>query len=180
MSEHRLNAIPVSISPLGESDMDEVMTLEQTIFKNQWPASAFLNEIKQNRMAHYFGARLDRALIGYAGFWLVLEEAHITTVAVHPNYRQRKIGEQLLLHLLTMAVVKGCRWATLEVRESNEAAQQLYKKFGFIISGIRKDYYPEYNENAVVMWSGNLRGENFKKMLAMLRKEMGERLRASV
>lgn len=172
MNDNVFQALHVSIAPLEERDMDEVMAIETTIFKNQWPASAFLNEIKQNRLAHYFCARYRGVLVGYAGFWLVLQETHITTVAVHPDYQRKKIGQQLLLHLLTMAVAKGCRWATLEVRESNHAAQELYKKFGFIISGVRKNYYPEYNENAVVMWSGNLRSENFKRMLGIFRKEM--------
>jgi ribosomal-protein-alanine N-acetyltransferase len=163
------DVLRVSIQPLVESDIDEVMSIERQTFKSYWPAVAFINEITNNRLAFYFAARYEKILVGYTGIWIVLDEAHITTIAVHPEYRGKKIGEQLLFHLLAFASSKGSRWATLEVRESNQAAQNLYKKFGFLSVGIRKNYYMEENENAVIMWAGNLRGENFKLKLQKLK-----------
>ena len=164
--------LKVSIQPLMESDLDEVMAIEKQTFKTYWPSTAFLNEISNNRLAFYFAARHENVLVGYTGIWIVLDEAHITTIAVHPEYRGKKIGDQLLFHLMVFASSKGARWATLEVRESNLSAQNLYKKYGFISVGIRKNYYMEENENAVIMWAGNLRGENFKLKLQKLKESL--------
>jgi ribosomal-protein-alanine N-acetyltransferase len=167
-----MSILKVSIEPLQKKDLDELMAIETQTFKSHWPVSAFLNEIENNRLAYYFGAHFEKTLVGYAGIWIVMDEAHITTLAVHPEYRRKKIGEQLLLHLLTVATGKGARWATLEVRESNEAAQALYKKFGFVSVGIRKNYYLEENENAIIMWTGNLRGDAFKEKLEQIRQNL--------
>jgi len=171
-----MTALKVLIEPLEEKDVNEIMAIERTAFLNHWPESAFINELQKNQLAHYIVARHDGMLVGYAGLWIVIDEAHITTVAVHPDYRRKKIAEQLVHQLLSMAVAKEARWATLEVRESNEAAQTLYKKFGFAPAGIRKNYYMEENENAVIMWAGNLRGEHFKEKLI----EIGEALEKEV
>lgn len=165
-----MTRLKVSIHPLVESDVPEIMQIEKTT--SRWPESAFINEITQNKLANYFVARRGQLLVGYAGVWLVMDEAHITTLSVHSDYRRRKIAEQLLQHLLTTAIFKGARWATLEVRESNQAAQELYKKYGFTSVGTRKNYYQEDNENAVIMWAGNLRGEVFKERLDKLRQDL--------
>lgn len=164
--------IKVSIEPFQASDIDAVMAIETQAFKSHWPSTAFLNEITKNNLASYFVGKDSGRLVGYAGIWIVVDEAHITTIAVDQDYRRNKIGEQLILHLLTVAISKGARWATLEVRESNQGAQDLYKKFGFVSVGIRKNYYIEENENAVIMWAGNLRGENFKQKLTQIRAEL--------
>ncbi len=167
-----MTPLKISISPLEEKDVAEIMEIERKAFKSHWPETAFINEIYRNRLAHYFVARHEEVLVGYAGIWLVVDEAHITTVAVHPDYRRQRIGEQLLHHLLVVAISKGARWATLEVRESNQGAQDLYKKYGFSSVGVRKNYYTEENENAVIMWAGNLREESFKQKLASLKEEL--------
>lgn len=149
--------ISCEITSLVEADIPEIMAIEKATWKTHWPESAFMNELNTNRLAHYFTARHEGKVVGYAGVWIVIDEAHITTLAVHADYRRRKIGEQLLMRLLAASFANGARRATLEVRETNLAAQELYKKFGFTVAGTRKNYYQEDHENAVVMWSGNLR-----------------------
>jgi len=169
-----MSALRVSITPLQEEDLPAIMEIEKSSFISHWPESAFMSEIANNRLAHYFVAKDQGIVVGYSGIWLILDEAHITTLAVHSEYRRKKIGEQLLIHLLTIAAGKGARWATLEVRESNVAAQELYKKYGFITVGNRKNYYQEENENAVIMWTGNLRGESFKRKLTEMKGRLAE------
>lgn len=167
----------IIIEPMRSEDMEDVMVIENLAFPTAWPANAFLSEIKQNQLAYYVVARFgetkeSRKVVGYAGVWLVIDEVHITTIAVHPEERGKKIGEQLLLYLLNYAINRNIRWATLEVRESNKSAQSLYKKYGFSQVGVRKNYYAEEGENAVVMWAGNLQGELFKERLEYLGKAM--------
>lgn len=176
--------VRVAMQPMEDQDIDEVMIIEQASFPTSWPSNAFWNEIHRNKLAQYFVARapvlkdgtVSMKLVGYAGMWIVLDEAHITTIAVHPQFKGRKIGEQLLLELFSRGIEKGTKWATLEVRESNRAAQALYKKYGFSQVGLRKNYYLEEKENAVVMWAGNLRGELFKAKLARLKNSLEEAL----
>lgn len=174
-----MTALKVVIEPLKENDMGEILAIEKTSFKNHWPESAFMDELQKNQLATYVVARHGNALVGYAGLWLVLNEAHVTTVAVHPDYRRRKVGEQLVHHLLQLALSQGAEWATLEVRESNHEAQALYQKFGFSPAGIRKNYYAEEQENAVIMWVGNLKGEAFQQNLIAIEEELKRELSPS-
>lgn len=98
-----------------------------------------------------------RGIVGFAGMWTVCDEAHITTIGVDPSYRGRGLGEWLLVHLIDEAISRNAAWLTLEVRVSNEAAQALYRKYGFTIQGTRKRYYSDDNEDAYIMWSPSLR-----------------------
>jgi ribosomal-protein-alanine N-acetyltransferase len=101
--------------------------------------------------------------------WVILDEAHVTTIAVDPVYRGQHIGERLLLGLIEAGLARGARWMTLEVRRSNETAQALYKKYGFREIGVRKGYYSDNREDAIVMWSGNLQDREYHQKLAHLR-----------
>ncbi len=100
---------------------------------------------------------------------MILEDAHITTIAVHPGHQRRGFGERLLVALLEESLERGACWVTLEVRESNQAAQNLYKKYGFTVVNTRRGYYSDNDENALVMWAGNLTGEIFRNRLAALK-----------
>ena len=100
---------------------------------------------------------------------MILEDSHITTIAVSPEYRGRRFGEMLLLHLLDQAMARGASWMTLEVRETNTVAQTLYRKYGFTTVSTRKGYYSDNNENALVMWAGNLKSEIYKNRIRALR-----------
>ncbi len=118
-------------------------------------------------MGYYFVAMpagKDR-LIGYTGFWLIGEEAHITTLAVHPENRRQHIGERLLIHDIQQAQKVGANWITLEVRVSNESAQQLYYKYGFKSLGVRRSYYQDNDEDALVLWTESIRTPEFKKLI---------------
>jgi ribosomal-protein-alanine N-acetyltransferase len=122
-----------------------------------------------NKLAHYFVGRADGRVVAYGGIWVILEDSHVTTIAVHPHYRGRKFGEIMLLRLLDEAMERGASWMTLEVRETNTIAQSLYRKYGFTTVSTRKGYYSDNNENALVMWAGNLKSQIYKNRLQALR-----------
>ncbi|MBV8172557.1 MAG: ribosomal protein S18-alanine N-acetyltransferase, partial [Candidatus Eremiobacteraeota bacterium] len=134
-----------------------------------WPRNAFHNEITDNKLAHYFVGRCEDDIIAYGGLWVILEDAHITTVAVTPSYQGQGYGERMLIHLLDEAIERGASWITLEVRESNVTAQKLYKKYGFSVVNTRRGYYSDNDENALVMWAGNLKGTVYRNRLATLK-----------
>lgn len=159
----------LAIEPMMPADIPTVVEIEAVSFSTTWPANAFANELNENKLAHYYVGRLNGEIVAYGGIWVILEDSHITTIAVHPAYRGRRFGEQLLVHLLDEAIARGASWITLEVRESNEIAQALYRKYGFTNVSTRRAYYSDNNENAVVMWAGNLRGELYRNRLRAMR-----------
>src|SRR5262249_44556640 len=109
------------------------------------------------------------SIVGYGGLWLMVDEAHVTSVAVHPPFRGRGLGELLMLALFDVSVRLGAHWVTLEVRVSNSVARSLYQKLGFKEAGIRARYYTDNNEDAVVMWSDDVRSAEFRERLAASR-----------
>jgi ribosomal-protein-alanine N-acetyltransferase len=160
---------PLLIEPMTDADVKEVVRIEQQSFTTQWPSNAFYQEMHDNKLAHYFVGRADGRVVAYGGIWVILEDSHVTTIAVHPHYRGRKFGEIMLLRLLDEAIERGASWMTLEVRESNAIAQNLYRKYGFTTVSTRKGYYSDNNENALVMWAGNLKSQIYKNRLQALR-----------
>ena len=118
----------------------------------------------------------DAPVVGYGGLWLMVDEAHVTSVAVRPEFRGRGLGQLLMLALFELALQKRARWVTLEVRVSNTGAQALYKKLGFREAGIRPRYYTDNNEDAVIMWSEELTTPEFRARHAELKKTLSERL----
>lgn len=148
-------------------DLDEVMEIEPVAFgSHHWSRQSFVNELN-NPGGHYFAAREAKSgvLYGYSGFWLIGEEAHITTLAVHPDYRRLHIGERLLIHDIAAAEKAGANWMTLEVRVSNDSAQSLYYKYGFKSLGHRRNYYQDNSEDALVLWTENMRSAEFKEIV---------------
>jgi ribosomal-protein-alanine N-acetyltransferase len=137
--------------PLAEEHLTAILAIEVEAYPEPWSRGMFYDELRNNRS--YFFVALDSAgtVTGYAGFWLVLDEAHVTSVAVRSDERGRGAGREILAYLLARAQEAGARMATLEVRESNEAARALYADFGFLDVGRRKGYYPSTNEDAVLM-----------------------------
>ncbi|WP_062352589.1 ribosomal protein S18-alanine N-acetyltransferase [Bacillus kwashiorkori] len=134
------------------NDIDALMNIEHASFTLPWSKDAFVRELTMNPYAYYIGIEMENKLIAYAGVWLIVDEAHITNIAVLPEYRGKKLGEQLLSYLLNLIKAKGAKSATLEVRVSNVVAQNLYRKYGFLNGGIRKGYYTDNYEDALVMW----------------------------
>jgi [ribosomal protein S18]-alanine N-acetyltransferase len=133
-------------------DLDAVMDIEMKSFSIPWSRDAFLNEIEQNHLSTYLVVEDGDHVAGYCGVWLVVDEAHITNVAVLPEYRGQGLGESLMRKIMGIATQFGARVMTLEVRVSNIAAQHLYRKLGFQDGGIRKRYYSDNQEDALVMW----------------------------
>jgi len=137
-----------------EKDVKQIAHLDTLCFAVPWSELSFRQEITENERAIYIVAKVEENIVGYAGMWVILDEGHITNVAVHPDYRRKHIGQALVSILLSAGEECGVERTTLEVRESNEAAINLYKSFDFKPEGLRKGYYEDNNENAVIMWRG--------------------------
>jgi [ribosomal protein S18]-alanine N-acetyltransferase len=118
-------------------------------------------------------------IIGFAGMWILLDEAHVTTIGVAPDFRGRGLGEMLLLELIEEAMRRGAEWVTLEVRVSNESAQALYAKYGFTRQGVRRRYYSDNGEDAYIMWSPSIREPETIARLVALKAALEERMRGS-
>ena len=142
----------VTIRLMEERDLDAIMEVEKQCFTLPWSREAFYNELHQNRFAHYLVLEEDDNVIGYCGAWLVVDEAHITNIAVLPAYQGRGLGKVLLSSMIEECKLRAIERMTLEVRESNLVAQSLYKKLGFVEGAIRKNYYSDNQEDAIVMW----------------------------
>jgi ribosomal-protein-alanine N-acetyltransferase len=148
-------AIGVCLRKMELRDVKQVTEIEKLSFPSPWSAYAFTCEILDNAFANYYVLNWendDNKVIGYGGMWIILDEAHITNIAISPEYRGKRLGEILLSHLIAAARVKGVVRMTLEVRESNLSAQKLYKRLGFEPAGIRKGYYIDNKEDAIIMW----------------------------
>jgi ribosomal-protein-alanine N-acetyltransferase len=134
------------------TDIPRVMEVEKRSFPTPWPEKAFYDEILHNQFARYEVVEVDGVVAGYCGMWLILDEAHITNIAIHPDYRGKGLGKALLKHMMQLAASLGSMKMTLEVRVSNEIAQSLYRKMGFEATGIRPRYYSDNQEDAMIMW----------------------------
>jgi ribosomal-protein-alanine N-acetyltransferase len=162
---------PVSIEPMRYADVEAVAQIERRNYPTPWNPNAYYTELS-NRSAAYFVARCDAQVVGYGGMWVIMDEAHITTLAVDPDYRGKKIGERLLIAMLEEAIFRGGDRATLEVRENNRVAQNLYRKYGFREAAIRKNYYSDNSENAVVMWADAIRDLEYQEQLGELKRRL--------
>jgi ribosomal-protein-alanine N-acetyltransferase len=160
------------IDRMTHADLAAVQAIEKSSFTTPWPSYAYRNEIETNRLAHYLVVRAGREVVAYAGIWLLVDEAHVTTFAVAPSWRRRRVGERLLIALLDLAVARGAREATLEVRLSNLAARRLYEKYGFRPVGIRPRYYSDNHEDALIMTTEQLDGPAMAARLAVRRAEV--------
>ncbi|GAA0431938.1 ribosomal protein S18-alanine N-acetyltransferase [Lentibacillus halophilus] len=142
----------LSIRKLSDTDLDRVLDVECGSFTVPWSKDILKQELTENKYAHYFGVFVGEWLVGYAGMWLVIDDAQITTISVIPDFRGQKLGEKLFLYVMTEAVRMGAKRLSLEVRMSNTAAQRMYRKFGLVPGGVRKCYYTDNQEDAMVMW----------------------------
>lgn len=142
----------ITIRPMLEADIDAVYAIELESFTIPWTRSAFEKELNANEHAYYYVAEYGGEIIGYAGMWHVVNEGHITNVAVRENRRGLGAGNALINALISLAKEFGMIGVTLEVRISNYAAQRLYTKNGFVPEGFRKNYYEDTKEDAIIMW----------------------------
>ena len=132
-------------------DIKNVLEVENKSFTIPWHEESFVQELTNN-LALYLVAKIEGKAVGYVGVWKILNEGHITNIAVHPDYRNNGIGKALISELLLLCIKEGINAFTLEVRKSNVIAQEFYQKMGFIEEGIRKKYYSDNNEDAIIMW----------------------------
>lgn len=145
----------LTLSLMEEKDLDEVVEISSLSLKESWNRESFKKELS-NPLAKYLVAKHLGKIVGFAGVWTIVDEGHITNIAVHPDFRKQKIGSELVKSLIDHCSKWGCYALTLEVRESNIAAQGLYKKFGFLEEGLRKNYYHDNRESAVIMWKRDI------------------------
>lgn len=155
----------VKIKPMKKTDVDAVIALEEQAYgQHHWSKESFLSELS-NDLASYFSAFNENGeLVAYCGCWKILEEAHITTIAVAPQYRRKHIAEALLKTAIDECYRAMIKFITLEVRVSNVAAIGLYEKYGFKSLGTRKGYYQDNNEDALIMWTENIFYDKFKTL----------------
>jgi ribosomal-protein-alanine N-acetyltransferase len=158
----------VSVVPMRRRHVRSVLRIEQQVYPRPWSMSLFLSELALRSTRAYFVARVGRDVVGYAGLMMSVDDAHITTIAVDPRWHRKHIGMRLLLVLAREAIARDARSLTLEVRLSNKGAQDLYRRFGFGPVGVRKNYYAETNEDALVMWAHEIRGNGYAELLAGL------------
>ena len=164
--------VRVVIEPMGLEDLPAVHAIEQASFTAPWPPHAYRSELESNRMAHYLVARAGDTVAAYGGMWLMVDEAHITTFAVHPGWRRQRVGERLLLAFLDIAIEQRAHEATLEVRLSNLAARRLYEKYGFRPVGLRPRYYSDDHEDALIMTTLPLNDPQMRDRIARRRSEL--------
>lgn len=162
----------IVVDPMRLDDVAAVHEIERLSFRTPWPAYAFDQELRSNRLARYVVARAGERIVGFAGIWMMVDEAHVTTFSVHPDWRRQAIGRQLLLSLLELADTIGARRMTLEVRESNEAARALYRGFGFDVAGRRTAYYTDDGEDALVMTTPDLEDPRMRRVIVRERERL--------
>jgi [ribosomal protein S18]-alanine N-acetyltransferase len=164
--------VRVVVETMVVDDIPAVHEIERASFSAPWPTYAFRQELEGNRLARYLVARDGERVVGYAGLWLMVDEAHVTTFAVSPDYRRQGVGEHLLLELLRIAESVGAAVATLEVRVSNLPARRLYEKYGFRPVGVRPRYYTDNNEDALIMTTSELRSRDMRARVGRLAAEL--------
>ena len=145
----------IIISEMKLEHIDEVYNIFINSLKVKWSVKDFKKEL-ENRLARYFVAIQDDTVVGFGGMWVIIDEAHITNIAVHPDLRRSGIGDKLLRHMYKFCADHNIIGITLEVRENNLVAQNFYKNLGFAVEGRRKKYYQDTGEDAIIMWNRNI------------------------
>lgn len=161
----------LTLLPMQPEHIAEVAALERLCFGPNWSVTNFEKEL-DNPRCHYFVLVKAGRTLAYIGYWQILEEAHITSVGVHPDLRQQRLAQRLLCRMLDHCLDNGIKWITLEVKASNLAAQKLYEKFGFAIMGRRANYYQADKEDALIMWTENIEAPDYQERMARMREEI--------
>jgi ribosomal-protein-alanine N-acetyltransferase len=154
-----------------------VMAIERRVYARPWSPNLFLSEMSDGSTRCYLVARVDRDVVGYAGLICYGDEAHVTNVAVDPQHQRTKVATRLLHDLLEHAIEMGAQAVSLEVRVSNWGAQRLYGRFGFHPVGVRKNYYQELHEDALIMWTDDVRTPGYARRLESIAADLPEGVR---
>jgi [ribosomal protein S18]-alanine N-acetyltransferase len=158
----------VHLVPMRRRHLRAVLRIESQVYPRPWSLSLFMSELALRSTRSYYVARVEGMVVGYAGLMMTGDDGHVTTIAVDPAWQRHKIGSRLLLTLAREAVRRGAANLTLEVRVSNKPAQAMYRKFGFRPAGIRKNYYVETNEDALVMWADDIDSDEYARRLDII------------
>jgi ribosomal-protein-alanine N-acetyltransferase len=162
----------VELIPMKRRHLRQVLRIEGQVYPRPWSSALFLQEIAHRYDRVYLVARLGGQVLGYGGLMTSGLEGHITNVAVDPAYQGSSLGTRLMLGLMEAAIDRGGKTVSLEVRKSNEVAQRLYEKFGFQPVGVRRGYYVETGEDALVMWVEGVDTEEYEEKLELIREEL--------
>jgi len=146
----------ILISSMTIDDIEEILIIENLCFALPWSYDSFYNEIQSNKFAHYHVIWFNNRIAGYIGLWHVIDEGHITNIAIHPEFRCRGLACKLIEYTLDFCRESNISSLTLEVRKNNIPALNLYKKYGFVEEGIRKEYYADNKEDAIIMWNKSI------------------------
>src|SRR5438445_605511 len=160
--------VELEISRMKRRHLKGVMAIEREVYPRPWSPSLFLSEMSELQNRAYLVARIGKDVVGYGGVICYGDEAHVTTIAVDPDHHRRKIGTRVMYELLSEAIAMGARAVSLEVRMSNWGAQRMYGRFGFRPVGVRKGYYQETGEDALVMWVDDVHGSEYKRVLDLI------------
>ena len=164
--------LTVHLVPLRRRHLRSVLRIEAQVYPRPWTLTLFMSELNLRTSRYYIAARVGTSVVGYAGLMYAADEAHVTNIAVDPAWHRNHIGSRLLLNLARTAPRLGARHLTLEVRVSNVAAQTLYSRFGFRTEGLRKNYYAESNEDALIMWARDIDTPDYAERLATIESEI--------
>lgn len=144
----------INVRKMTLADIEAVLKIENSSFSTPWTRESFQKEIRDNHLAKYLVIEYDDKIVGYGGMWFIVDEAHITNIAIHKNFRNKGLGSFLVKSMIEYTERLGIYRMTLEVRESNKPAKGLYMKLGFRPCGRRPKYYKDNNEDAIIMWRG--------------------------
>jgi [ribosomal protein S18]-alanine N-acetyltransferase len=167
-ADPELSLLDVRIVPMRRRHLRSVLRIEARVYPVPWTMSLFLSELALRSTRAYYVVFVGRQLVGYAGLMMTLDDGHVTTIAVDPAWHRHKVGSRLLLALAREALRRGATSLTLEVRLGNKAAQNLYRRFGFRPVGVRKNYYAETKEDALVMWAEDVAGDEYGRLLDLI------------
>lgn len=144
--------VKMAIREMVAEDIPAILEIDESSFLTPWTEEVYKNELTNNEYAQYFVVETEEEIVGYIGLWIVLDDAQVTNIAIRPAYRGYKIGEKLFGFAISSLMEQGIERLSLEVRESNTIAQNMYRKFGLVSGGVRKNYYKDNGEDALLMW----------------------------
>lgn len=187
--ERRTASAPVRVGPMRRRHLRGVLRIEELANPRPWSLSLFLSELRYTESRAYLIARIGTDIVGYAGLMLMAGDGHVTNVGVDPSHRRQGIATRLMLELVRRGLDEGAEALTLEVRVSNHAAQELYRRFGFVPAGVRKGYYPpgakqphrpgphepepaDANEDALIMWATDIDTPDYRARLASIEQDL--------
>lgn len=165
----------IELTRMRRRHLRKVLAIESRVYSRPWSPSLFLSELAQRGTRSYLVARAQGEVVGYTGMMFMGREAHVTNIAVDPDFHGRKVGTRLLLTILNEAIARGAQVVSLEVRVSNQVAQAMYVKFGFSVVGTRKGYYIETNEDAYIMEASDIASTGYRLLLQEIRTELDGR-----